>query len=616
MSSRALRKALREREEEEKAEEIESSDESLPIKKSSAFALLAQDDSDDEEHSDTEPQPESVDPQSGTQTKKKKKKKRKKKGKGKGPDAGLDEIDLALRHLRKNGKSQPEALTTNSPWQTLLAIDINNLSPEAEMRRLFGRITTATDPSEADRGNTRVQKQMQQLLNPKNRQATMASRKSLYIQGKETWPMAPAGGLSMDIVDTFDDGSVMYTYMHNTSYNSVQREFDFSVDAMDHEMLLELMQKHPYHVATLLQVSEMMTQERDVSTARDLLERALFTMGRTVHSSFARNLAQGKARLDFAKRENREFWLCAWRYMQSLSMGATWRTVYEWAKLLLALDPKGDPYRIWLVLDQYALRSRMHLDYLNVSRDLELKPDQGAPHMAFSQALAEVRGGDKDKGKQDLFTAIAKYPWMVARMMQELGVDAPPAVWGKQPRTGTEMLHATLYAVRAKDIWNTPEATNLLVEVASAVQPTDKETDTFDEPVRENDARHVLLTNDPQFIALLPRAYTARVGTSSDPLPPTATTWSLVQAMEAMMADSPADPNEPTTRFMQSLRESLREVIARVEQSQTASPFVHAWRNGILQWSGDDSPEAEATRRAEENHQAHVEDASDHDDDE
>jgi len=55
--------------------------------------------------------------------------------------------------------------------------------------------------------------------------------------------------------------------------------------------------------------------------------------------------------------ENREFWLVGWRYISNLGMKGTWRTSYEWAKLLLGLDI-SDPYSIKLLIDHLALRAR------------------------------------------------------------------------------------------------------------------------------------------------------------------------------------------------------------------------------------------------------------------
>ena len=77
-------------------------------------------------------------------------------------------------------------------------------------------------------------------------------------------------------------------------------------------------------------------------------------------------MAAGKARLSFERPENREFFLAGWRYIQDLSMRSTWRTVYEWAKLIFGLAPERDPYALRFVLDQYALRANQAEDWLKL----------------------------------------------------------------------------------------------------------------------------------------------------------------------------------------------------------------------------------------------------------
>lgn len=325
----------------------------------------------------------------------------------------------------------------------------------------------------------------------------------------------------MEVVEKNADGTVEYRYVHNRAYQDVQSQFESCVASMDPNRLVVLLQHNPYHISTLLQVSEIAKHESDHATSGDLLERALFSLGRAVHSTFAKNLAEGKARLDFNRPENREFWLASWKYMQNLSMRATWRTVYEWAKLLLSLAPEQDPYAIWLVLDQYAIRSQQSLDYLNISRNATFKTiHNNLPNVQLSQGLAEYRAGNKSKGQQALFTAIGRFPWVVARLMQELSIDPPPAIWGKSPRTDREKLHAELYAIRAKDLWNTPEICDFLVETASAIpsemQPAAPDTSE----INPNEARQILVSETPALIALVPREYTAQLTSTSDPLPP------------------------------------------------------------------------------------------------
>ncbi|KAI6879042.1 hypothetical protein KC318_g17525, partial [Hortaea werneckii] len=134
--------------------------------------------------------------------------------------------------------------------------------------------------------------------------------------------------------------------------------------------------------------------------------------------------------------------------------------------------------------------------------------------------LAEYRAGNKSKGQQALFTAIGKHPWVIARLMQELNLDPPPNIWGKEPRTEKEKLYTELYALRAKDLWNTPENCALLTETASALPPELPPADPDTSPISTPQARHVLLSDSPPLIALLPRSFTARMTSASDPLPP------------------------------------------------------------------------------------------------
>lgn len=566
MSSRALRKAQREKEEQERLKQLEDEAHALeeedeedeedvapqPAVRKSAFAMLEEEAGDEDEPEEEEEDGAAAEemPVATTAPKSTSSKKKKKKKKGKGAangsveqSDGLDEIDAALKQLSTNGKASQSATTTAGSNETvnescrLLSIDASHLHAQNEMRRLFGRAALEQDdddqpaPPGPAGGNRRQQRQAQQMglaqalrgqrQDGRSGLAAMALRRNIFIQGKEEWPVATGGGLGMEIEEKRADGTVLYRFVHSTAYQDVQAQFETCVASMDPDRMVKLLQHNPYHISTLLQVSEIAKQERDHSTSGDLLERALFSFGRAVHSTFNKNLAEGKARLDFRRPENREFWLATWRYSQNLTMRATWRTVYEWTKLLISLSPENDPYALWLVLDQYALRSRQDLDYLNISRNTTLnRIHRDMPNVQISQALAEFRAGNKGKGKQLLYTAIGRFPWAIARLLQELNLDAPPGVWGKEPRSDKEKLYSELYATRAKDLWNTPETTALLVEVASAVQQDTPQADVNRADITKDEARHVLLSDTPALIALVPRHWTAKLDSSSDPLPP------------------------------------------------------------------------------------------------
>lgn len=576
MSSRALRKAQREREEQEQLRKLQQEQEEQQISEDddeddapaapratstanqSVFAMLdneepdeGEDDDDgvkipESEHSDDEEeQAQAPAPKSAAKRKKKNKKKAKAGANNtttttpQQGDPSLDEIDLALKSLSTSQPGSAPAETSNRSDPTvndlcqLLSIDSQHLHAANEMKRLFGRAALEVDDADDNAGARRRNRGGQQggLAAAVGRRqgqagrstglAALSLRRNIFIQGKEEWPQATGGGLAMEIAEKRPDGTVEYKYVHNRQYQDVQGQFEACVASMDPNRMVQLLQYNPYHISTLLQVSEIAKQERDHTTSGDLLERALFSFGRAVHSTFSTNLAQGKARLDFRRPENREFWLASSRYMANLGMRSTWRTVYEWSKLLLSLDPTNDPYSISLVIDQYALRGRQPQNFLDLTNNplftTKWKP---LPNIQLSRALALINTNQAAKGKQTLYTAIARSPWVVARLFQELNLDPPPAIWGKTPRTDTEKLHTELYATRAKDLWNTPEASALLVEVSSALSSEVPEPPIVDTPITLDQSRHVLLTELPPLIALLPRSITAQITSSADPLPP------------------------------------------------------------------------------------------------
>lgn len=255
--------------------------------------------------------------------------------------------------------------------------------------------------------------------------------------------------------------------------------------------------------------------------AGDLLERALFSFGRSVHSSFTTAMAEGKARLDFRRPENREFWLAGWRYVTNLGQRGTWRTAYEWAKLLLSLDPKNDPLRIVLVLDQMALRAGqgMHLLKLIESSFFSQKWHSSV-NVQISTALAKYKNKDQARSEDQLKRAISTYPWIFDRLFQELNIERiPKSIWGKTPRSKREKLDCEIYVHGSKDLWNTPEIIALLVETAESVHhytlpPKDQRPVTLDE------ARHVVLNGTPSLIGLLPGEFTQMSTTWADPFPP------------------------------------------------------------------------------------------------
>ncbi|KAL3472762.1 transcriptional repressor TCF25-domain-containing protein [Aspergillus californicus] len=614
MSSRAIRKLQKQREQELQQAEQDNNDSSedepasrtakLAKPKLNVFDLLNEAEEEEGEEED-ERQPETEFPKPVTQQteeviptttdtgrRKKKKAKNKKKNPGKhehveaaARDKELDEIDRALKELAVHSN---EEVVIKSPEQTLddsfpktpedlLSIEPKALNATNEMRKLFGKIVTET--FEEDTGSTRRRDRAREMVDlgraltgrysPASRGQSLAGatqRRNVLFQGRDEWPRAPSGGLGMELVRSLPDGAAVYHFLHNPAYKDVQRQFDLCVESMDPQRMIQLLQYNPYHISTLLQVSEIAKHQGDHAVSADLLERALFNFGRSVHSSFGTRLKEGRARLEFVHSENRELWLVGWRYIANLGMKGTWRTAYEWAKLLLSLDP-SDPYFMRLMIDNLALRGREFAHLVELCTQTRLSKEwEYLPNIQCSLVLAYFRLNKPKECRKQLRIAMARYPWVFCRIAQDIDIKPmPKRIWGKMPPTDGHELFTELYIARTKDLWNTPEIVTLIVEVA----------DTFaegDEPIEPPEitldlARHVVLSDIPSVTTHLPSRFVSGRISSSDPLPP-------------YESDAFRQQSDPTPSYLSQVPEAGRPQWLRNIMDQIHNGGLHFPRFG------------------------------------
>lgn len=288
MSSRALRRVQRELEEkqiqeklaqEEQENEQEKSEDEIvpkPKVKPSLFAMLGNDDDDQEDDEDDDAEEERAGSQSEEvvaappPSKSKKSKKKKKKGKSKAAVAdpatsiakadassGLDEIDRALMTLNiaANGRDTNDSEQQNSGISeevqqlcAVLSVDSQHLHAANEMKKLFGRAAlqnTDDEPRQRQRGQGQqggVAAAVAGRNGPGARGlASLGLRRNVFIQGKEEWPRATSGGLSMEIVERRQDGTVEYRFVHNRTYQETQTQFQVCVGSMDPERMIKLL---------------------------------------------------------------------------------------------------------------------------------------------------------------------------------------------------------------------------------------------------------------------------------------------------------------------------------------------------------------------------------------
>ncbi|KAI8262766.1 Ribosome quality control complex subunit 1 [Colletotrichum sp. SAR 10_98] len=555
MSSRQLRKLQKQREleqlQETKAAEDSSEDdepEPAPIKpRQSLFAALGggDDDDDDEvektddtkEETKAEPEPEPV-PQPAKKKNKKKKKKAKKQAaqsKDESEDEKDDEIDRALEELSAARKDEPNAAANlaqrSRDVDELLQINTQYLRAINEMRALFGKeaIQTAQEEERAElEAARRAQRHTNQGVDletalrgdPRKKLPEISLRRNVFIQGKETWPRATAVGLVMKEIKKGTDGLVEFAFVHEQAYDNVQIMFFSCVQLGDPMQLVQLLMRHPYHISTLLQVSKVAVQDQNQALAADLCERALFTFGRATTSAFRQKLEQGKARLDFRRPENREFWLAGYTYLKSLVRKGTYRTALEWAKLLYGLNP-NDPYGMKYFIHVLAIRARQAqwlVDFLNTPEYVSDETDD--TYITQTLVLAKLQLGDFEGAKTAAVAGMERLPWLYCAIFQALNLEAPPPLWAVQPDTDERDFWTRLYVHQAKDIWNNTQAIEVLKEAVKVAKkpteslPQDRQPDT-------RTARWVWLEDAPSLLGGIPRSIlTQEPNYAFDPLPP------------------------------------------------------------------------------------------------
>ncbi|KUI53221.1 Ribosome quality control complex subunit 1 [Cytospora mali] len=510
-----------------------------------------QEDEEKEEVEEVEAEP--VAPTPAKRSKKSKKKKKAKKAeaaqiedkgaKSKG-NGGLDEIDLALKELSM--KPKPQTTTeqdTGGDYDAnlarLLSISFDHLKVINELRAMFGQDTIDSVRNQeeeqsredrrrnARRGPTHANVDLETFLKgrPGEKIPDVVLRKNPFVQGKDFWPRASAGGLKMTAVTDERVEPTEFRFSHDRSYEMLEVQFYNLVDMMDPMRIVHFIHENPYEVNGLITTSRVAIRDSNAALASDLLERALFTFGRVTLSSFRKKLERGVARLEFRRPENRQFWLAGYHYIKSLMQKGTYNTALEWTKLFLGLSPK-DEYAMMNfthVLAIYAYEAKWFIDLCNSSYfnsdeyDLPMKE-----YHRQTCVLAKLQLKDREGALKDLVKGMETLPWLYSSLCSAVNIDTPRPIWGVQPRNDDDALYTELYVHMAKDLWKRePDATSLLKEAGGIASKVDVHTLPFAQEVPLSIGRFIYLDNTPELMGLVPpKMLHASPNFDYDPLPP------------------------------------------------------------------------------------------------
>lgn len=469
---------------------------------------------------------------SGDKMKKKKKKKRNKTTTENGQDTVPDDnIDLLLENLEQcHSQNLQNDDCGGSDRRSVLQVEHRNLNPETELKRYFGARAVLGDQ--------------------RPRQRNRHFHRSTWITSpKDSWPRFSRPGISMALLQSKD--SIHYfSFEHSREYQQVQFKFLDAVESMDPNNIVALLQLNPYHIDSLLQLSDVCRIQEDQEMARDLIERALYSFECAFHPLFS--LTSGTSRLDYLRPENRAFYLALYKHMMFLEKRGCPRTALEYCKLILSLDPDSDPLCMLLLVDFLMLRSREYQSLIQLYQDWEEHRNLSQlPNFAFSIALCHFHHSqqeDMDPGESDkhrhkanqlLQNALIMFPGVLIPLLDVCTVQPDATVTSHaffgprsqigQPQALTEL--TALYVGRTFNLWK--EAAVMLwletnvKEVLHRVDVKDPLVEDCQNKRKQRYLsaprsihRHVLLSEIKEATSSLPLEVTTEPVMGFDPLPP------------------------------------------------------------------------------------------------
>ncbi|KAF9909931.1 Transcription factor 25 [Linnemannia zychae] len=375
-------------------------------------------------------------------------------------ERSLQQMNQQLGSLSTDGETSRKATVT--PLNHLLAVDTRFLDADAEMKKMFGARVV----------NSEI----------KDRRYTKVAKKALLAQPRGTWPVRKASGLSMDIVDQDEkEKTTTFKVVHSEYYQRTQLKFLAAVASYDPNNLVMLLRESPFHIDSLLQLSEVSKHNGDNGLAGEFIEQALFAFEKSFHSLF--NIATGGVRLSFQEVENRSFFLALHRHIQFLGRRGCWRTAFEFNKLLLSLDPKHDELGSLLSIDFFALKAQ---EYVYLQKLYErLKEEHGLsqlPNFAYSMALAQFhlevsQSKSHDESSKLLQRAILLFPSAVPLLAEQGSFSVDSEMSGEAafyPATDLPKildLYIHLFVSRNFALWKEPEVISWLkTNVKTCVQ--------------------------------------------------------------------------------------------------------------------------------------------------
>ncbi|XP_017794175.1 PREDICTED: transcription factor 25 isoform X3 [Habropoda laboriosa] len=330
----------------------------------------------------------------------------------------VDEIERTVREVNKLlGEPLPgcsSQSTYNLQWneekskENILLVQHKHLNPYNELKRIFGSKTVQAEQ------NSR-----------RHRGRLVYLKRTWLVSPRYNWPPLNKSGLSMSLDHTIKStNNIQYfVYEHSLSYKQVQLKFLQAVESLNPENIVSIINAHSYHVDALLQLAELCKLSENLAMAAEFTERALYCLEGAFHPLFI--FTTPLCRLDYRKQQNRALFITLFKHLNFVGGRACYRTSLEFCKLLLSLDPEGDPLAVILSLDFYALRAKEYewfIEFCNLwdsGRNLTQ-----LPNIAFSLAVAHFHLGNRTVASELLQNALIMFPGVLMPLLEKCSVQS------------------------------------------------------------------------------------------------------------------------------------------------------------------------------------------------
>ena len=404
--------------------------------------------------------------------------------------------------------------------KSVLMVVRKHLNVDNELRRMFG-----SDVVDA---------------NARNRNNNFRKKNYIFVLPKNTWPPINKYGVQM-VVDKTKNGITFFKYVHSkANYQNLQQMFWKAARLADPHAVQRILEMHPYHIDTLLHLSEVCRVSEDTQTSSDLLSRALLCLETAFHPSF--NVASSFCRLDYNRTENRALFIALFRQIVIVSMKSCWHTAFELCKLLYNLSPEQDPLACLLIIDIFALKVENYNFVLQFIEDHNhsLKLTM-LPNFAYSHALAQfyketVENTSHVKSNELLQSAILNYP-MISQLISEkcsLVIESNPTYVTNEnvlkSHSRSLQQQCKLYVERSVDLWKDAVVTSWFKENVNFVNREHIRMPNYEIAIKNqkstflspplNVMRHIFISDISSVSALLPSTAFETSQDPHDPLPP------------------------------------------------------------------------------------------------